>query len=192
MVGRQLTREQRVFIVENYILTRSIQNVHEAFRNTFIGRYVPKKSTILNNVRKYHEHGTSSNLNQGRSGRRRTARSAENIELVRDLLENNPRVSVRRNGSNISNTSFHRIIKHDLNYYPYVLITRQELKENDFGRRETFSRWLIDRFQENDFINQIVIGDEATFQMNGSVNTHNLREYAPRGQPPPNFNYDVL
>ena len=27
--------------------------------------------------------------------------------------------------------------------------------------------------------------------MNGSVNTHNLREYAPRGQPPPNFNYDV-
>ena len=170
MVGRQFTREQRVFIVENYILTRSIQNVQEAFRNAFIGRNVPTKSTILNNVRKYHEHGTSSNLNQGRSGRRRTARSAENIELVRDLLENNPRVSVRRNGSNISNASFHRIIKHDLNYHPYVLITRQELKENDFGRRETFSRWLIDRFQENNFINKIVIGDEATFQMNGSEN----------------------
>ena len=34
-----------------------------------------------------------------------------------------------------------------------------------------------------------LIGDEAGFAMNGLVNTQNVREYAPRGQPPQNFYY---
>ena len=29
-----------------------------------------------------------------------------------------------------------------------------------------------------------VIGDEAVFALNGVVNTHNVREYAPKGHPP--------
>ena len=38
-------------------------------------------------MRKYAITGTSLNLNKGRSGRNRTARSAENIEAVRNAIE---------------------------------------------------------------------------------------------------------
>ena len=40
------------------------------------------------------------------------------------------------------------------------------------------------------FVEDIVIGDKAAFHMNGRVNTCNIRQYAPRNNPP-NFNYDV-
>jgi len=39
------------------------------------------------------------------------------------------------------------------------------------------------------FLDNVMIGDEASFSMNGQVNTRNVREYAPRGNPPA-FNYD--
>ena len=40
------------------------------------------------------------------------------------------------------------------------------------------------------FANKIIIGDEVTFAMNGSVTTKNVVEYAPIGERP-DFNYDV-
>ena len=48
-------------------------------------------------VLKYQQHGTSHNLNQGRSGRNKAERTKEDIGMVRDLLQDNPTVSTRRN-----------------------------------------------------------------------------------------------
>ena len=39
------------------------------------------------------------------------------------------------------------------------------------------------------FLPNIVISDEAAFAMNGKVNTRNVRQYAPAGNPPP-FNFE--
>lgn len=39
------------------------------------------------------------------------------------------------------------------------------------------------------FLNDLVVGDEAAFCLNGSVNTQNVREYAPIRHPP-SFHYD--
>ena len=39
------------------------------------------------------------------------------------------------------------------------------------------------------FLANLIIGDEASFRMNGEVNTQNVREYAPRGNVH-NFYYD--
>ena len=52
----------------------------------------PCKKTIQQNFKKYRSHGTSLNRNKDSFGRRRTDRSEENIERVRDMLENNPRI----------------------------------------------------------------------------------------------------
>jgi len=41
-----------------------------------------------------------------------------------------------------------------------------------------------------DILQKIVIGDEATFSMNGKVNSQTAREYAPINEAP-NFTYDV-
>ena len=35
----------------------------------------------------------------------------------------------------------------------------------------------------------IIIGDEAGFALNGEINSHNVREYAPKGNPPA-FNFE--
>jgi len=53
-----------------------------------------------------------------------------------------------------------------------------------------YSRWLLQKFTEPNFIEKIVIGDEAGFAMNGRVNTFNVVHYAPKGQPP-DFTFDV-
>ena len=85
----QLSVEQRVFIVSRYIDTQSIKRVQDEFRENFPGITVPVKTTILRNVRKFQRSGTTHNLNAMNSGRSRTARTADNIALVRDALKAN-------------------------------------------------------------------------------------------------------
>ena len=55
-------------------------------------------------------------------------------------------------------------------------------------RRLNFANWFIQK--PPCFIENIVIGDEAAFHMNGRVNNHNIRHYAPHNNPP-EFNFDV-
>ena len=112
----QLTTEQTVFIVINYTHTQSTTEVRNAFQQRFPDRNPPAPSTILRNVRKYLNSGTSLNLreflNKGNSGRR-TIRTAQNVDAVRNLLQQNPYVSARRNPIPISRTSFNRILNKD-------------------------------------------------------------------------------
>jgi hypothetical protein len=109
----QLTAEQRVFVVLNYTRTQSTNTVRERFPN----HNPPVASTILENVRKYQNAGTSINL-KGNSGRSRTTQTAVNINTVRDLLQQNPHVSACRNPVPISRSSFNRIKKHDIKWHP--------------------------------------------------------------------------
>ena len=48
--------------------------------------------------------------------------------------------------------------------------------------------WLLGKPQT--YVSQIIIGDEAMFQVNGNVSNHNVVCYAPRGGPPEEFVYD--
>ena len=110
----QLTTEQRILVVLEYNSTNSLVTVQNAFRERLPDRNPPAKTTILENVRKYSNHGTSLNRNKNNSGRRRTARSRDNVEAVRHVLEQNPEVSSRRNPVDISKTTFNRITRLDL------------------------------------------------------------------------------
>ena len=185
----QLTPEQRVFVVLNYTRTQSTTQVRNAFRERFPNRNPPAASTILENVRKYENSGTSLNLNKGNSGRRRTTRTAENIDAVRDLLQENPHMSARRNPIPISRASFNRITRQDIKWHPYRMHVRHELLPADFARRLRFSVWLNERCRRENFLDSFLIGDEASFVMNGEVNTQNVRQYAPKGHPPA-FNFE--
>ena len=183
----QLTTEQRVFLVNEWIRTGSLQQVAAAFRLQYPDRDVPAKSTIWKNVRKYQDEGTSLNLNKGRSGRRKSARTDDNIATVQQELDNNPHVSARRNGLGLSKSSFQRIVRRDIRWYPYKMRLRHQLLEADMPKRRQYCQWLLDRAPR--FHEDLIIGDEASFFMNGKVNNHNVREYAPTRNPPP-FHYD--
>ena len=89
---RQISKEERCFVVEKYFERKSYIPVKAAFRQRF-NQVPPCKKTIQQNVTKYRSHGTSLNRNKENSGRRRTGRSEEVIELFRNILENNPNLT---------------------------------------------------------------------------------------------------
>ena len=67
------------------------------------------------------------------------------------------------------------------------MIKRHQLLDNDYPRRENFCQWLL---RENRrFLENVVIGDEAGFALNATVNTHNVREYHTRGEKPLDSDY---
>ena len=105
----QLTTEQRIFVVTKYHETKSYNEVREAFARRFPNRNAPPKKTIYKNVLKYQQNGTSLNLNKGRSGRRVSVRTPDNIQLVRDALNANPQMSTRRKDVPVSRRSFQRL-----------------------------------------------------------------------------------
>lgn len=184
----QLSKEQRVFVVTSYLRTGSFKLVQQDFEQRFPERASPTKKTIWTNVNKFKTEGTTSNLNRERSGCRRTERTRENINRVREKLIENSKISTRRNGLDISKSTFNRIVKNDVRYHAYKIHVRHELLEPDLPRRLNFSNWFLQKNAR--FVEDIVIGDEAAFHMNGRVNNYNIRQYAPRNNPP-NFNFDV-
>lgn len=186
----QFTVEQRVHMVKTFLETKDYDEVIRSFVQRYPNRAPPSKTSIYRNVKKYERNGTSLNLNKGNSGRRRTGRSAVNIQLVRAAFTANPNLSTRRNGLNLPQTTVNRIIRLDLRLYPYKIHVRHELKPQDFGRRVAFCNWFLGQCHNNRFLHNFVIGDEASFSMNGKVSTHTVRQYAPKGQQP-SFNYDV-
>ena len=190
MVGQQLSPRERAFVVLRYVETgHNITQVKADFRQRF-HRAPPCKTTILNNVQKYNDTGTSENLNKGRSGRPRTARSAQNVAAVRRSLRQNPKQSCRRNNiPQLSKSSFNRITRFELKFHPYHMQRRHALNAGDYPRRLNFCRWLLGRPQR--FLTELIIGDEATFKMNGHVNTHNVRYYADHDNVPRDFVYDI-
>ena len=187
----QLTVEQRTFLVEVFIRTNNMINVIDQFQERFPERDPPTTKTIKRTIEKFRDRGTVRNQNAGRSGRLRTVRVPENINLVQEIIEeNNAPVTSRKNGLEITKSSFNRITKEDLNFHPYKISVRHTLENGDHERRINFCQWLLLKFQDANFMRKIVIGDEAAFCVNGDGNFHNAVRYATKGEPP-DFHYDV-
>ena len=117
----QLSKDQRIFIVLEFKETKSCEQVRRTFIEKFPKRNSPTKKTVYRTVKKFNEHGSIVNRNKGNSGRKITQRTEDNIELARQITAEHPRSSVRRNGSGLANTTFHRILKKNLNMHPYKM-----------------------------------------------------------------------
>jgi hypothetical protein len=169
----QLTREQRIFIVLEFKETKSCEKVRRAFIEKFPLRSSPNKKTVYKTVSKFDEHGSILNRNKGNSGRKITKRTEANVAFVRQLITENPHCSVRRNGSGLTKTTFHKILQKDIGMHPYKMQRKHQLLPHDYVRRRAFCNWIA--AQQPRFIERLVVTDEAAFSMNGSVNTQNTR-----------------
>ena len=152
MAGPQFTPQQRAFIVaEFYRNNNNVYRVIQRFREVYPNARCPSRGTVYNNVRKYAITGTSLNLNKGRSGRNRTARSAENIEAVRNAIEEargeapEIRISCRRNGLGLSSATFNRITRLDSHFHPYQMIKRHQLLPDDLPDDSGFVSGFLTR-----------------------------------------------
>ena len=89
----------------------------------------PSLKAIKKHYEKYRQHGTSLNRNKGNSGRPRTARSQQNIQMVRQSFLQRGHMSSRQNTFQLSRMSFWRITSGEIHFNPYRLIRRQNLNQ---------------------------------------------------------------
>ena len=99
-MGRpQFTPQQRAFLVREYHWSNNnVVRVLERFWKQYLNVRCPSRRTVYKNVNKYNVSGTSCNLNKGRSGQWKTARTEENIQAIQNALDQRPvgqRISAR-------------------------------------------------------------------------------------------------
>ena len=152
MPGQQLTPEQRSHLALEYHKMRGQYNcinvVKYSFSQEFPGVQLPSKNTIKRIWRKQKTHFIVHNLNSknspglSHSGRKRSARTPENIQAVKDILDTDAAKpadadsinSARKNELGLSASTWCRIAKHDLKYHSYKLVVSQKLKPQDLPR----------------------------------------------------------
>jgi len=142
---------------------------------------VPARSTIYR-TSKVQNIWHIRNRKQHNSGRSRTGHSDRNIQNVRNALQSGNRglLYLIIAGTLLVCHRPHlcRIVLLDLYWYPYQIHAWHTFLPGDYQRRLNYSRWLVGQVAA--FLDNVMIGDEASFSMNGQVNTRNVREYAPR------------
>ena len=184
----RLTKDQRVWVCLEYARLNNASEVKRRWPWPDI--QPPSDRTIKNTFNKFVREGTCLNCNRNRSGRPKTARTKENIQNVRQSLQQDGRRSARRNGLGLTKSSFLRIIHLDIKFHPYVLVKRKKLKPEDPARRLQFcNRFINTVTNDPDFLNKMIVSDEAIFSMNSEVNTRNVIKYAEYGHGHPAEHY---
>ena len=128
-------------MVKNYFETKSFEIVQQRFEENFPKKSSPTKKIIWKKVRKFNNEGPTMNLNKNRSGRKKTARTRENINLELEHLLEDPKISARRNGLDLSKDTYQRIVKYD------KVRVRHELLQADYPRRIHFANWFMQRHE---------------------------------------------
>ena len=173
------TGEHRAFTVETFIKTNeSVTATQRAFHVHFkLGRHdpVPARNTILVWVNNFRATGSA--LKRKSTGRPRTARTPENVAVVRASVQQSPRRSILKRAQvlRLSERSLRRILHNDLQMHPYKMMFAQELSERDTETRRTCC------LEIQQHVPHAAIGffsDEAHFHLCGSVNKQNFRYWA--------------
>lgn len=175
----RFTTEQRAKIVEFYFRYNcSIVAVQRSYRRFVDNGRIPSKNGIKKLISRFQETGTTAE--KPRCGRPKTSRTAIFIERVETSVAAAPKISTRRRSTQlrISRTSLQRILHDDLHYYPYKIQITQKLHATDYDKRMNFTNKFLQLANNEDFINHLIMSDEAHFHLNGYVNKQNQRFWA--------------
>lgn len=169
------SQEERVFIVEQYLSTRSYVHVVNEFRKKYPDAAVPNNSTITRLIARFRECGSVAD-------RKRTGRPAiltdAKLDEVRNAMLRSPSKSLRRlsSHSQISYGSAQKAMK-KLKLRAYHVRSVQELKEPDKEKRLLYCRWFRTFVDTNNIVqlDRVFFTDEAWFHLSGYVNSQNTR-----------------
>ena len=182
-----LTPDQKLFVVlskEKGIKTPQIQT---EFNRKWPESTAPSRRTIFNLSRVLNKHKNLLDQRSVSSGGGKTVRIQENIDAVKEVLENEmhrtpdqPGSTCRRNPLQLSKSSFHRIIKKDLGWKPYKIVRRQKLTADNVLMRVQMGRYLSTKPMS--YFESLIVSDEAWFTLGGHVmNRQNNVLYSPPG-----------
>ncbi len=115
----------------------------------------------------------------GISTRQRIARTSKMIQKVKHKLDQKKLVSVRSLAKEygMSKSSAHRILKEDLELYPYKMIIQPKLTDEHKIKRKKFANWIFNNFRKEDTM-WILFSDEKMFDIDGIYNSQNQRIWA--------------
>ena len=177
--------DAKVKIVDLFLQTKSVVKTQRKFRRHFKSRKAPSRSVILSIVQKFMVTGSVKNQNKGRSGRKRTKRTAANALKTREALQRSPNKSLRRLSQELgcSKTTAHALARTDGKLFPYKVSTHQTLTEADKESRKRYSGWLLRKCDTDpEFLHHVWFSDEAHFHLDGQVNSQNFRFWS--AEPP--------
>ncbi|VVC27896.1 Hypothetical protein CINCED_3A008659 [Cinara cedri] len=113
--------------------------------------------------------------------RKKTIRIPENIAAVRTALKKSPKRCARKHALslNLFSRSLRRILYINLNFHLCKVQVVQELKSAALHSRTTFCLEMLIRMDENEnFIQNVWMSDEAHFHLDGFVNNQNCRYWS--------------
>ena len=179
--------KQKAFCVENYSLLRSPKQVQLLFCKKY-GLDSRSRSGIptAKSIRRWYEQfKVSGCLSVGHKRRgmsyAKPVRCGENIEAVLMSVEATPKKSVRRRSAElgVSQSSVHRILRHDLKMKPYHISVHQGLTPENALQRRTMCAWFLRQVrEEEDFLRSVWFSDESHFYLSGTVNSRNYVHWA--------------
>ena len=172
-----MSLERRKFILKESIRGKSTWDIQISFKRHFKVSSAPSRSTITSILEKFEKTGSVHDQGQPLV-KARPVRSDEKIEEIRELVEITPTKSIREVASdaNIGETSTQRILRHDLQLYPYRVTLLHKLNQDDPEKRLLFCDWFCRQVGDYPgFIDNLFVSDESTFHLNGVVHSQNFR-----------------
>jgi len=159
----------------------STRDAYEDFLNEFPHVAVPFDHFSVSVRRFVQLFRDTGNVGRKNGSGRKTVRTENAIEAVREIMEERPQTSIRhlQQEVNLSYGTTRRIVKNDLHLYPYRVQVTQELLEVDRPLRQRFCQVFIDTFHNNDeALEKVLFTDESWFHVSGYVNSQNMRMWS--------------
>ena len=184
----RFTNDQRLFCYKLRIKGEKYPQIARQLVLQFPNAPVPHRNAVRNLDVKMEAHKLLINRHRENSGRHRDERSDENILRVYESWMDDSEKSIRvrvRELQDLSRSTIQRILRLDLQLYPYLITRRHGLQPSDYPIRVQFADWFLAQHNlDDDFINNIWWTDESHIYLNGYVNTHKSQRH-PLGESAP-------
>lgn len=131
-------------------------------------------------MQKFEAIGTVADDNESCTGRPRSARTEENVELARQLFDEEPSTSTTKAAQElgVSQPTMHRIVRKDLNLFPYKIQVQQPLNLHSIDSRLQFANLKVELIESGEIdVMRIWFSDECHFHLSGYVNKQNWRHW---------------
>jgi hypothetical protein len=182
----RLTVEERVFILESYVVTMSYVHCRQSFFFEKFRRQASVKSASAKIIKKFRETGSLLDKNRNWQKSLLTPGILQDIQMA---ITKSPHKSLRKLSAQtgISLGSAHTAVRNMLKFYPYRMQIFRELIPGDYAKRVKYCRWFKNLIRGNiGVLDQVFFfTDEAWFHLSGYVNSQNCRTW--RTEIPYNF-----
>jgi hypothetical protein len=157
-----LSLEQNTFIVMSYHRNGTLQNGEwvysiKACKEEFFAKFpncnVVEANLIAHIRRVVNRFVATGSVEKGKS----VGRPPVNEEIVEDLrqrIEQSPKTSLRKLSlqADVPLSTCQKIVRKNLNLYPYKITTLQELRPRDSERRLEYCNWFLNNLNDDRFV----------------------------------------